>query len=126
MDCGKNKKYDIKERSFDFGVAILKFISKLPKNIIGFEIGKQLLRSGTSIGANLEEATGARTKKEFINIVNISKREARESNYWLRLLAESKLITNKDIESLLSESNELIGILTTIVRKTEEKMFNIS
>ena len=91
------KAYDIKERTFEFGLETIKVISGFPKNTIAFELGKQLIRSGTSIGANIEEATGARTKKEFVNSINISKKEARESNYWLRLIFAIKLTNSKKL-----------------------------
>ena len=71
----------IKERTFDFAIEVIKIVQVLPKNTAGFELRKQLLRSGTSIGANVEEATGARSKKEFTNCMNIAKREARETEY---------------------------------------------
>lgn len=113
------KVYDIKERTFNFSTEIIKLIPLLPKNTIGFELGKQLIRSGTSIGANVEEATGSRTRKEFINALNIAKKEARETNYWLRLLQTVNPTNPNEIESLTKESNELISILTTIVKNCE-------
>lgn len=120
MKTDNNKKFDIKERTFEFAVEILRLVSKLPKNTAGFELGKQILRSGTSIGANIEEAAGSRTKKEFINIVNISKKEARETYYWLRLLSAVKIVNPIEIVPLLKETNELISILTTIVKNSEK------
>jgi len=112
----------IKERSFDFAIEIIKLIQTLPKNTAGFELGKQILRSGTSIGANVEEATGARTKKEFINCMNIGKREARETKYWLRLLQSSTLLNNSKIQPLLDENEIIIRILTSIVKTSENNL----
>ena len=75
------KEKRIKERAFDFAIEIIKIVQLLPKNTAGFELGRQVLKSGTSIGANVEEAEGARTKRGFINCMNIAKREARETRY---------------------------------------------
>ena len=113
------KVYDIKERTFHFAVDIVRFVGELPKTTAGYALGRQLIRSGTSIGANVEEATGARTKKEFINIMNIAKREARETLYWLRLIQEAGSNNLTMIERAIREANELVSILTTIVKRAE-------
>ena len=81
----------IVERTFEFAVPLVGVLRMLPRTTPGFELGKQLIRSGTSIGANVEEAQGARTKPEFINSMNIAKREARETRYWLRVCQGSGL-----------------------------------
>jgi four helix bundle protein len=109
----------IKERTFEFALATIKLAETLPKNTAGFKLGKQILRSGTSIGANVEEATGARSKREFANCMNIAKREARETNYWLRLLQDSKLLGKPKIQPLLDEVEIIIRILTSIVKTSE-------
>ncbi|MHA1331162.1 MAG: four helix bundle protein [Candidatus Hodarchaeales archaeon] len=114
------KVFDIKERTFQFSLEIIRLISKMPKNIVGYEVGRQLIRSGTSIGANVEEATGARTKKEFINIMNISRREARETKYWLRILKDTELISDQKIVTLIDEAEELIKILTVIIKSSQK------
>jgi four helix bundle protein len=116
----KDKK--IKERAFDFAIEVIKLAQTLPKNTAGFALGKQILRSGTSIGANVEEATGARSKKEFTNCMNIAKREARETKYWLRLLQASKLLDNSKIQLLLDEVEIIIRILTSIVKTSEKNL----
>src|SRR3989339_1001591 len=82
----KSKKYDIKDRALEFAASVAIFIYKLPRNQLSIEYGRQLIRSSASIGANLEEADGTLTKKDFINKIAISRREARESRYWLRLI----------------------------------------
>ena len=116
------QKKRIKERTFDFVLGIIKSVLIFPKNTVGFELGKQLLRSGTSIGADVEEATGARTKKEFTNCMNIAKKEARETKYWLRLIVASGLIPGSKVESLLGEIEEIIKILTSIVKTSEQNL----
>ena len=111
--------YDIKERTFRFAVEIVHFVSGLPRDTAGYALGRQLIRSGTSIGANVEEAAGARTKKEFINSMNVAKREARETLFWLRVLKEAALVSGQKVNAVLSECNELVSILTTIVKRAE-------
>ncbi len=83
------------------------------------EIGRQVLKSGTSIGANLEEADAAQSRADFTSKCNIALKEARETHYWLRLLSATKKIAPADgANVLLSESDQFIAILTTIVKKT--------
>ncbi|NOX96811.1 MAG: four helix bundle protein [Nitrospirae bacterium] len=123
MDNKRKKKYPekgIRERTFEFSLVIIKIIQFLPKNTIGFELGKQILRAGTSVGANVEEAAGARTKKEFTSCMNIAKREARETEYWLRLIAKSRLVSKSKVQPLLDEIMIILRILTAIV-KTSQK-----
>ena len=115
------RKNIIKERSFSFALEIIKLVQGLPKNTACFELGKQLMRFGTSIGASIEEAIGASSKKDFIHKINISKKEARETHYWLKLLSESQLTHNAKIQQLINESNELINILTSIVKTSEKQ-----
>ncbi len=81
-------------------------------------ICKQLLRSGTSIGANVEEAQAGQSRADFLSKYNIALKEARETNYWLRLLNAVEVFTENEFENLLKESNELVAILTTIVENT--------
>lgn len=76
----------------------------------------QLLRSGTSIGANVEEALGGFSKKDFIHKLEIAYREARETNYWLRLFKESNLLENKIADSFINDCAELLKLLTTILK----------
>jgi four helix bundle protein len=86
-----------------------------------FILSKQLVRSGTSIGANTEEATAAQSRKDFISKMAISSKEARETNYWLRLLRDSKLCEGIDYTDLIEESEEIIKILTSIVKTTQKR-----
>jgi four helix bundle protein len=104
----------IAERAFNFSLTIIKVSKLLPKTYENVIFVKQIIRSATSIGANIEEALGAISRKEFINCMNIAKREARETKYWLRLIQE----TNKQIElnRYLQECEEIINMLTSIVK----------
>ncbi len=124
--CPNNKVYDIKERCLRFAVETARFIDKLPRKQSAIEYGKQLIRSSASIGANLEEADGALSKRDFLNKVGIARKEAKESKYWLRLIKEVELINNQDdnkgLEWLLGESEEIKLILSSIINKTKSKV----
>lgn len=113
--------YDIKERAFAFALRIVKMVNSLPRTTAGIEVGRQVIRSGPSIGANLEEADGAESKKDFVHKVGIARKEARETRYWLRLIYASKLLCNEEVKSLHSESDELVKILSTIITKAKRK-----
>lgn len=83
-------------------------------------MSKQLLRSGTSIGANVEEAQAGQSKADFISKMSIASKEARESNYWLRLLRDSGTVDSMEIDSLLLESESIINILTAIIKTSRQ------
>lgn len=111
----------IKERSYEFSISIIKLIIELPKDTAGFVLGRQLVKSGTSIGANVEEAIGAFSKDDFIFKMNIALKEARETNYWLRLLYDSGLIRNEEVKNALRESEDLRNIISAIVKTSKER-----
>lgn len=117
----QQKVFNIQERSFLFGVAIVRFIRILPRDTSGFAIGNQLIRSGTSIGANVEEAQNCGSKKEFTHTLTIALKEARETEYWLKIINEVKLADLIITKELLLEVNELVRILTTIVKNSKTK-----
>ena len=108
----------ILEKSFGFALSIIE-LYKLMIAQKEYVMSKQLLRSGTSIGANIEEATAAISRKDFVFKMSISSKEARETKYWLRLIAKSNL-TNIDVNLHLNEINQIINILTAIVKTTQE------
>ena len=111
------KHVDIQDRTFEFACRILGLYKTLAKQGEEFRvIGRQLLRSGTSIGANLEEASAGQSKADFIAKCSISLKEARETNYWLRLLQRTDVVNKEMIASLLDESRQIVAILTTIVK----------
>jgi len=124
IEINNGKKRDIKGRSFEFAVRIINFIQKLPRNHAGYKIGGQLLEAATSIGANVEEAMGGFSKKDFTYKMGVALKEARESNYWLRLIKLSELITGTELDYLLKESEELRKILTSIVKTSKEKQIH--
>jgi len=110
----------IQTKSFQFALKMIALYQVLTENR-EFIISKQLLRSGTSIGANVEEAIAAQSKKDFIAKMSISSKEARETKYWLRLLNESKYI-NIDFSEYLKDIEEIINILTAIVKTSQSGM----
>lgn len=107
----------IQQKSYDFALHIIKLYQKLCK-ANEFVLSKQLLRSGTSIGANVEEAQAAQSKADFIAKMSIASKEARESHYWLRLLQDSGIGEPSEIEPLLAEVASIINILTSIVKSS--------
>lgn len=113
---------NVRKRVFTLALNIIEVCKELPKTEINRIIVNQLLRSCTSIGANLEEAAGALTRTEFIYIMNLSRREARETNYWLRLLFESnnEYIKGK-LKAILQEAEEIAKILTVSVKSAQHK-----
>lgn len=119
-----NDNYDkdnvVLNKSFDFALEIIE-LYKILKSKNEFVISKQLLRSGTSVGANVEEATAAQSKKDFTTKMSIASKEARETRYWLRLLNQSKLV-EYDYKNYLNKIDELIRIITAIVKTAQSNL----
>jgi four helix bundle protein len=109
----------IKQKSYKFALKIITFVMKLPKGVVGDRVGGQLLDSGTSVGANVEEAIGAYSKSDFTYKMTTALKEARESNYWLRLIRDSESMPTERVTSLLKDTEELISILTSIVKTSK-------
>jgi four helix bundle protein len=107
----------IREKSYQFALTTIEFYKRLQAQR-EFVISKQLLRSGTSIGANVEEATAAESRRDFIHKMALASKEARETVYWLRLLRDSDLTTELDVSSELECARELVRMLTSIVKTT--------
>ena len=107
-----------KERAYVFALNIIKFIESTPENTTTQIINKQLLRSATSISANIVEAQSSLTKKEFIYYLNVAKKEAKETLNWLEIIEKAKLNKN-DISALIEECNEIISILVASVKKSQ-------
>src|ERR1700761_7122994 len=103
----------ILDKSFQFALRVVKLYTHLKKEKVEKELASQLLRSGTSIGANIEEAIGGSSKKEFVHKLRIAYKEARETRYWLRLFKESNLIEEKLADSFIKDCEELLKILTS-------------
>ena len=120
------KRFDIYDRALGFAVRVAKLIDRLPKSLAVLEYGKQLIKASGSVGANIEEADGALTKKDFINKMGIARRESRESRHWLNLIKKTELINNQEDERELDwqirESRELMLILSSIINNTKKRI----
>lgn len=105
---------DLKVRTKLFARRIIRLYAALPKETVALVIGKQVLRSGTSVGANYREANRGRSKAEFISKMGDCLKEADETMYWLELLAEEGIVQEQKLSPLLKEANELVAIFVTI------------
>ena len=103
------------ERLLEYGARIIKLVECLPNTLVGRRVADQLLRSGTSAGANYEEARAAESKDDFVHKLQIALKELRVSNYWLRLLVKSGKISAERMKDLLDESNQLRAMLSKSV-----------
>ena len=112
---------DIQERSFQFAVRVVKLCQFLSdKAGVSRTLSNQLIRSGTSIGANIEEAQGGQSRADFLAKMSIALKESRETLYWLWLLSAADVVKLELIAELQSEANEITAILTSIVKSTQE------
>jgi four helix bundle protein len=116
-----DKENVIVDKSYQFGLRIVKLYVFLRKNKVERELLIQLLKSGTSVGANVEEAEGGQSNADFIHKMGISYKEAREAHYWLRLLRDSELLEEKLANSFLKDAEELKKILASILKTSKDK-----
>jgi four helix bundle protein len=115
-----NDEKDLRVRTKAFAIRVIRLYCALPKNeVVAQVLGKQALRSGTSIGANYREANRARSKAEFISKIGDCLKEADETLYWLELLLEENILPTRRLQPLLAEADELIAILTTISKRSK-------
>ncbi len=105
---------DIQDRTFQFSVRIVKLVNRLPRQLGAIEVSRQLVRSGTSVGANVQETDGAESHSDFIHKIKIARKEALESQYWLRLLNETLPDQDPEIAVLCDEADQLSRILYAI------------
>jgi len=111
----EKKIYDLKKRVYIYALEVIRFLEDLPKDYISQTLGRQLLRSATSIGANIIEAQASSSKKDFINYYHHSLKSSNESRFWLRLLRDSiKMLDNK-VEQILKETEELSNIIASSI-----------
>lgn len=116
----QNSKYDLEERTYQFAKNVREFVRKLPKNTTNYEDSSQLTRSSGSIGANYIEANESLSKKDFVMRIKISRKEAKETIFWLRLVdTGGKPDLEKERQVLIDEGTQLMKILGAIVRKSE-------
>jgi four helix bundle protein len=114
----EKSKLDIYDRVFEFGCRIVRLHQRAARTPTSRPVLLQVLRAGTSIGANLEEAHAGQSRADFIAKSRIALKEARETLYWLRLIAATAIVSTKRLEPLIQESREIVAILTTIVKST--------
>jgi four helix bundle protein len=111
---------NIQERSFEFAVRVIHLVDRLPRTTAGIKIGQQFIESGTSIGANMQEADGAESKKDFIHKTGVALKEAKESHYWLRLIDATLISSDNEVKSMLQEAREL-SLIIGAIRRTAQK-----
>ena len=113
----ENEPQELKERTKLYARRIIRLYVSLPKDTVSQVLGKQMLRAGTSVGANYREANRARSKPEFISKMGDSLKELEETAYWLELLTDERIVRKEKMASLLDETNQLNAIFTTIIKK---------
>ena len=113
-----------KDKSKLFAVRIIRLYQHLTNKKREFVVSKQLLRSGTSIGANVHEANQGQSKKDFISKMNIALKEADESEYWIELLHETDYLTDSEFKSIIADCKELNKLLTAIIKSSKKKQLS--
>ena len=111
------KPESIQERTFRFGVNIIHLVKDFPKTSVGFALSSQIIRSATSIGANIAKAQDAVSRADFTHSINISLKEARETEFWLKTIIESKILPEGKYTPLLEEIEEIVKILRASLKK---------
>ncbi len=114
----------MKDRTKQFALRVIKLVAALPKTVEGRAIGSQLIRAGTSVGANYRSACRGRSRAEFVAKLGIVEEEADESAFWMELITESKLLKKELVESLLKEANELVAIMVSSRKSARETTNN--
>ena len=112
---------DLRERTKSFALRVVRLYGALPKTTEAQVMGKQVLRSGTSVGAHYREACRARSDAEFISKIEGGLQELEETTYWLELLVESSIVSKERLSDLMAEANELTAILVTCAKKTKQR-----
>ncbi|MCK4592122.1 four helix bundle protein [Candidatus Parcubacteria bacterium] len=121
MSNNKNNNFDLEERTAEFGENIIKFAKKIPKNTITIPIITQLIKAGTSVGANYCEADGAESKKDFEHKMGICKKEAKETKHWLRMVATAVSELKEESRKLWKEAQELTLIFSSSINSSKKK-----
>lgn len=112
----------VKDKSYAFAIRIVKLYKYLCEEKKEFILSKQVLRSGTSIGANIEEAIGGQSEKDFYSKLTIAYKETRETHYWIRLLTDTEYLTKEQSDSILNDINELLKIVGSIQKTMKSKI----
>jgi four helix bundle protein len=113
-----SRRRDLRERTMQYAKRIVRMFSALPQNTLAQTLGKQVLRSGTSVGANYREADSGRSKAEFIAKMGDCLKALSETEYWLELMAAEEILSSDRLAPLIQETRELIAIFTTIIKKS--------
>src|SRR2546426_10801754 len=119
----QNEENDLRDRTKAFALQIIRMFAAIPKTTEAQVLGKQLLRSGTSVGANYREAYRGRSRAEFISKCGDSLRELEETAYWLELLVDAKIVPPEMVAALRQECDELISIFVTIVKRSKDTSY---
>ncbi len=116
-----NEKQDLKTRTKDFALRIIRLHSSLPRSTEAQVLGKQVLRSGTSVGAQYREANRARSDAKFVSKIEGALQELEETHYWMELLAEAKIVKSARLDALFRETGELIAIFIASVKTVKKR-----
>ena len=121
MKDEKGNPRDIRDRTYQYSLRAIRLFQSLQEGTdrAGWELSRQYLRSATSIGANIEEAQSGESRADFLHKYGIAQKEARETLYWLRLMADSNIVPQKRLSPLLKETGEIISVITAIIVKTK-------
>ena len=114
-------KRDLAERLFEFAVVVVKLTQRLPGSFAGRHVGRQLLKSGTSAGANYEESQAAESRDDFVHKLQVALKELREANFWLRLIARTGIAKGDGLETMVDESRQLVAMLSKAVATAKGK-----
>lgn len=115
-----NNRHDIYKRIFNFIVEVLSFVDKLPRTYSNQIIINQITRSVTSMGANSQEADGANSKKDFLHCLTITRKEGKETVYWLKLIQKLNKTQSDKLQMVVNEGGEIVAIISSIIKKTIE------
>lgn len=125
LECGgggEAKIVDLKDRTRAFSLRVIRAYAALPKSTVAQVIGKQMLRSATSVGAHYREAVRSRSRTEFVSKLGGALQELEETSYWMELVVESGVLSGRRMRDLAREADELTAILTTCAKKTKARM----
>ena len=115
-------KDELKKRTKQFGLRVMKLVDALPKSPSGRAVGNQLVRSGTAVGSNYRAACRARSRKEFLSRLGVVEEEADESCYWLELIVDGELLKPRQVSALLQEASELTRIFAASIKTTRNTL----
>ena len=114
-----SKLYDLEERTLEYSKRTIRLVKSLPRNTVNLTLSSQIMRSGTSMGANYREANETETKKDFCFRIRICRKEGKETIYWLNLIVEANPELQERLKSLFKETTELVKIFASILEKTK-------